>query len=208
MKTFIRVAIASLIAVSVAIPASAQQVNSGLGIGALGGMTFTTIRTETNTFDIGLDGDYGYMFGIWFGGNRDGRTGLMGEVSYVTKKVKFSDGDEELTQELAYIEIPVLFRINAGSRERDKPSLYFLVGPSFDIQIKSELEGVDSPDDFYEGLDIGIMGGVGFEVVRIGVEARYNWGLRSVLGTDAAIDGGFGSSKQNTFQLVAKVRFN
>ena len=77
-----------------------------------------------------------------------------------------------------------------------------------DRTIKSELEGADSPDDFYEGLDIGIMGGVGFEVVRLGIEARYNWGLRSVLGTDVAVEEGFGSTKQNTFQLVAKIRFN
>jgi hypothetical protein len=205
----VKIAIAALAALMIAAPAFAQsqQPNSGLGIGVLGGVTFTTVRTETNEFDISTSGDYGYTFGIWFGGNRDGRVGLMGELNYMTKKVKFADEVEEISQELTYIQIPVLLRINTGSRERNKPSLYFLVGPSFDIQIKSDLDG-DSPDDFYEGLDIGIMGGVGFEVVRLGIEARYIYGLRSVLGTDAAIESGFGDTKQNTLQILAKVRIN
>ncbi len=208
----VMIAVAAVTAVSMATPALAQtaqnQPNTGLGIGALGGLTFTTLRTETNQFNIDTSGGSGYMFGIWFGGNRDGRTGLMGEISYVVKKIKAVEDGEEFTQELTYIELPILFRVNAGSQQRDKPSAYFLVGPVFDIQIKSEVDGGDTPDDFYEGLDIGLMGGVGFEVVRIGVEARYSWGLRSVLGTDAAVDSGFGSTKQNTLQVLLKIRFN
>jgi hypothetical protein len=204
------IALATALTLALATPAFAQQrqVNSGLGIGALAGLTWTSLSTEMNQFNIDTSSDTGVMFGIWFGGNRDGRAGLMGEFSYVTKKIKFNEpGFGEFTQKLTYIEIPVLLRINTGARERDKPSLYFLIGPNFDIQIKNELDG-DSVDDFYEGLDIGLMGGVGFEVVRIGIEVRYNWGLRSVLGTDAAVDAGFGSTKQNTLQLIGKIRFN
>ena len=33
-------------------------------------------------------------------------------------------------------------------------------------------------------------------------------GLKSVLATDAAEESGFGSTKLNTFSLVAKIRFN
>jgi len=205
-------AFAALAAVSMATPALAQtaqnQPNTGLGFGVLGGLTYTSVQTETNLFDVQTDSGAGYMFGIWFGGNRDGRAGLMGELSYVTKKIKATEDGEEFSQKLTYVELPVLLRINVGSRERDRPSAYFLAGPVFDIQIKSELEGADTPDDFYEGLDIGAMVGVGFEVVRIGVEGRYSWGLRSVLGTDAAVDTGFGSTKQNTLQVLLKVRIN
>jgi hypothetical protein len=197
-----------------AVPASAQQVNTGLGIGALAGWTFTTVRTETNDFDLDTSGGNGWVFGIWFGGNRDGRAGLMGEVNYITKKFKATEGDDEFTTKTTYIELPVLLRINTGSRERDKPSLYFLVGPVFDINIKSaeEINGddieEDSPDDFYRGLYIGLMFGAGFEVARIGIEGRYSIGLKSVLGTDAAIETGFGDVKLNTLSIVAKVRFN
>jgi hypothetical protein len=127
--------------------------------------------------------------------------------------VKISDpfSSEEIVLKNTYVQIPVLLRINTGARERDKPSLYFLVGPVFDIKIKSDEEFTDlftDSDNVYEGLEIGLMAGAGFEVVRVGIEGRYSWGLRNVLGTDAANESGFGSTKFNTLSLVAKIRFN
>ena len=205
---------AALATVLTAVPAFAQnQPSSGFGIGALGGVNWTSVRTETNEFDLNTDAKNGFMLGIWFGGNRDGRTGLMGEVSFVRKKIGVSgfdpeEGDFEVEIERNYIQIPVLLRINAGSRDRDRPSLYFLVGPEFNIQINTKENGVDSPDDVYEGLEIALAAGVGFEVARIGIEGRYSWGLRSVLATDAAEEAGFGSTKLNTFSVLAKIRFN
>jgi len=201
----------TIAAAVVAAPAYAQgggQQNTGVGIGALGGLTFTTANADSAPADIDLKGDKGFLVGIWFGGNRDGRVGVMGELSYVTKKIK--DGASNDTLQKEYVEIPVLLRINAGSRAREGASLYVLAGPVFDIQIsvKENGEKVDSPSDLYQGLDIGFMGGLGFEVARIGVEGRYAWGLRSVLATDAAIESGFGSVKFNTFQVLLKVRFN
>ena len=193
-----------------AAPAFAQgagqtQVNTGLGIGALAGVSWTTVRTEN---DPGFDfnSGTGWQAGIWFGGNRDGRAGLMGEVSYAVKKI----GDEfDNEVERTYVQIPVLLRINTGYRERDKPSLYFLAGPVFDIQIDTKENGEDPIDeDNYEGLEIGLMFGVGFEVARIGIEGRYSWGFKSVLSTDAADESGFGSTKLNTFSVVGKIRFN
>ena len=189
--------------------AATQQVNSGLGIGALGGISWTSIRTETNTQGVDFNTGTGWQLGIWFGGNRDGRVGLMGELSYAVKKVS-DEFDNEVKRE--YVELPVLLRINAGSRQKNKPSLYFLAGPVFDIEINTKLtesgQEIDTPDDVYEGLEIGLMLGAGFEVARIGIEGRYSWGLKSALSTDAADALGFGSTKLNTFSLIAKIRFN
>ena len=203
-------AVVATVMVLAAAPAFAQgqtQVNTGLGIGALAGVSWTTIRTE-NELDFDTNAGTGWLAGIWFGGNRDGRVGLMGELSYAVKKVS----DEfDNTLERKYVEIPVLLRVNVGSRERDKPSFYFLVGPVFDIEVSTkdpDADDEDTPDDFYNGLEIGLMFGAGFEVARIGIEGRYSWGLKSVLGTDAALDSGFGSTKLNTFSVVGKIRFN
>ena len=112
--------------------------NTGLGIGALGGATFSKLNCEEGLGCPNPESGTGYVVGIWFGGNRDGRAGLMGELSYATKKVKLSEGSESFEISKTYVEIPVLLRINAGSRERDKPSLYFLVGPVFDINISTK----------------------------------------------------------------------
>lgn len=216
IRRFALLAVGTLTALCLSAPAYAQsgqsQPNTGVGIGALGGMTWTTASLENTPPGVSTESGTGYMVGIWFGGNRDGRVGLMGEASYVTKKVKFKQGTDTIDSELRYVEIPVLLRVNIGSRSRTGASFYFLAGPNFDIQVKgiTSMDGQTDPDSDsnYQGLDIGLMIGAGFEVARIGVEGRYNWGLKSVLATDAAKDSGFGSTKQNTLQVVFKVRFN
>ncbi len=203
---------AALATVLTAVPAFAQnQPNSGLGFGVHFGGNWQSVRTEENEFDIDKSAGAGWLAGIWFGGNRDGRVGLMGEVSYLKAKVKFSDAGDEVTSEQTFIQIPVLLRINAGSRSRAGASVYFLAGPAFDIKLDSDdefSELFDDPSDVYEGLNIGIMFGVGVEVARIGVEVRYNYGVRSVLATDAAVAAGFGSVKTNQLQVVGKIRIN
>jgi len=213
----VMIAVVATAMVLAAAPAFAQgagqaQANTGLGIGALGGVTFSKLSCENSGDCEGPESGTGFLLGIWFGGNRDGRVGLMGELSYATKKVSLTDGVDTFELNKQYVEIPVLLRVNVGSRDRNKPSFYFLVGPVFDIEVSSKEKnnGVeeDSPDDFYQGLEIGLMAGAGFEVARIGIEGRYSWALRSLLATDAAEENGFGSIKLNTFSIVAKIRFN
>ena len=213
MRVYRRMMIAAVaVAMTLAAtPAFAQgagqtQVNTGLGIGVLGGLTFSKLSCDDNNCDD-FDSGTGFNVGIWFGGNRDGRAGLMGEFSYVTKKVKVGgavEGADEI--KFTYVSIPVLLRINTGYRERDKPSLYFVVGPVFDIQIKQQFDGVDDPSDVYRKLEIGIAAGAGFEVARIGIEGRYQWALKSVLSTDEAA--AEGNPKINVFMILAKIRLN
>ena len=196
----------------IAAPAYAQgttqtQPSGGFGIGVLGGVTFTTVSTEENQFRLDTEGGLGAIFGVWFGGNRDGRVGMMAELNYVIKGVKISDEGDETVAKSHYVEVPVLLRVNIGARSKNKPSFYFLAGPVFDIKIKAEENDVDV-DDSYEGLDIGLMFGAGFEVLRIGIEGRYSLGLRSVLATDAAAANGFGKTRYNTLQIIGKIRFN
>jgi hypothetical protein len=74
--------------------ASQTQPNAGFGIGVLGGVTFTTVSTEENQFSLSTNGGAGVILGLWFGGNRDGRVGFMGELSYVLKGVTVGDGSD------------------------------------------------------------------------------------------------------------------
>jgi len=193
-------------------PAPAQtQPNTGLGFGIHFGGTWTSIQTETNNFDVDTSQGSGIVAGIFFGGNRDGRAGLQGEVSYLTKKVKLVDSQfgETIEAKNKYIQIPVLLRINTGSRSNNGPCLFFLVGPNFDIKISDNAEDFASdPENTYEGLEIGLMAGAGFEVARFGVQVRYSWGLKNALATDAAIASGFGDTKFNTLQVTGIFRIN
>lgn len=177
-------------------PVAAQ---GGVGFGVVGGLTRATF-TGDGVSDF-VEGRNGLMGGIWFGGNRNGVVGVMGELDYVVKKVGLEGTDQEV--ELRYLEIPVLLRINIGQENRNTGVLgYGLVGPVFDIKIDDL--GFNIAQE-YEGLDIGIMAGAGIEVSRVGFEVRGNWGLREI------IDGNlFNAEKIKTFTLEAliKLRLN
>jgi len=192
-----------------------QQPNTGLGFGIHFGGTWTSVSTESNPQGINLDQKSGIVAGIFFGGNRDGRAGLQGEVSYLTKTINVNadfGGEGTLNQDSknTYIQIPVLLRVNTGSRSNNGPCLFFLVGPAFDIKIAETDQFTDLFDvqDVYQGLEVGLMAGAGFEVARFGVQFRYTWGLTNVLSTDAAAEAGFGDTKYNSFQITGIFRIN
>jgi hypothetical protein len=188
-------------------PAMQQQPNTGLGFGVHFGGTWTRASTEG---DIDLDQGSGIVAGIFFGGNRDGRAGLQGEISYLTKTVQVvgvAEGED--TAKNKYIQIPILLRINTGSRSNNGPCLFFLAGPNFDIKVSDNADDLfTNPDDIYEGVEYGIMAGAGFEAARFGVQVRYTWGLNNILGTDAAIAAGFNDTKLNTLQITGIFRIN
>ena len=197
--------------VSATPPATRQSSDQGVGIGALGGMTITSARGEGSE---GTSAGTGWMFGIWFGGNRNGRVGFMGELSYVQKKIQAEIDPEDNYLTTNYLEIPALVRINIGSEMREGLSVYGLVGPVFDIRLSSKLVdfGFEVPEEELEndfsGVDIGIMAGAGVEWNRIGFEVRGNWGLKR-LATDEAIDAGrFPPTKNTSIQILGKFRFN
>ena len=190
-----------------ATPVFAQQAynDEGIGFGLLGGITMPKFDEEEGFPDI--SGKNGWLVGIWFGGNRNGTLGFMGEFSYLQKKGNNDETDQELKQ--YYLEIPALIRINLGqTNTRNGFLVYPLIGPVVDIQLKGEIDGVDVKDQF-NGFDIGIMGGVGVEIARIGVEFRGNWGLRSLNSDDGGQTfGGLEDSKNFMWQLIGKIRLN
>jgi hypothetical protein len=177
---------------------SAQEsdTDSGVGIGVLGGLNRTSIRGDEGE---GIEAGNGPMVGIWFGGNRNGRVGFMGELSYLERRS--SAGGFET--KIKYLEIPAVFRINVGSRSRDAASVYGLIGPVFDFKMSESFEGI-STDDNFKGVDVGILGGIGVEVNRVGFEVRGNWGLKNINQGDVVVS----DIKTFSLQILGKFRFN
>ena len=176
----------------------------GFGIGAKIGPLFTSYSAAScdNCFNTNT----GWEGGIWFGGNRGGRVGVMGEVLYAKKKQEASsNGGLTGSTSLQYLEIPILLRINIGSRSRNGISIYGLVGPVFDINLKASLNDLDVKSK-YESLDLGLLGGVGIEITRFLIEGRFNQGLRNVLKSDNAT--AFGDIKTHSFAVLFGLRFN
>jgi hypothetical protein len=207
MRAFGSVTLAGLFiaaALMVASPAFAQQAQqNGVGFGVEAGITRATIHAD-NAGNL-LKSRTGVMAGIWFGGNRNGRVGFMGEITYVVKGVNDEARNPPDELKLHYLEIPALFRVNIGQTGRNGFTVYPLFGPVVDIKLKSAINGVKI-DEQFSGYDFGVMGGVGVEWARIGVEVRGNWGLRSL--TTGSNYNGLQKTKNRTIQILAKFRIS
>ena len=185
-------------------PAQAQAQSQdddggGIGFGVAFGMSRPSLRGDDELGPFSPEGRNGLLGGLWFGGNRNGTLGVGAEVLYGIKNFEFAGAD--LKQH--YIEVPVLLRLNVGSRSRSGLSVYGVAGPVADIRLSAKLADLDVTDDF-QGFDLGVLAGAGIEVARIGVEVRGNWGMR------AFFDPSEGSQEIKTFaiQVLAKLRIN
>jgi hypothetical protein len=168
--------------------------DQGIAIGVLGMLTRTSWRGDEGEGLFDLDNRTGYGVGLWVGGNRNGRVGFVGEFIYLVR----GDDDYRTTA----VQIPAVFHVNIGSRSRSSVAGYVVVGPSFTINLKQEIAGVDVSEAF-NGADIGVIGGAGVEFFRIGIEGRGNWGLRNI-----SSDGDVSETKAFTFELLGKFAFN
>jgi hypothetical protein len=178
----------------------------GFGIGAKIGPLWTGFDSATvGSSTVNFKTSTGFEGGIWFGGNRGGLVGVMGEVLYAKKKQEVDTTGTTGSTTLQYLEIPILLRVNIGSPSRNGISVYGLFGPVFDVNLKAKFGDIDVKDN-YESLDLGILGGAGIEITRFLVEGRYNHGLRNVLKSDNAAS--LADIKTHSFALLFGVRFN
>jgi hypothetical protein len=176
----------------------AADEDSGIGFGVLGMITRASIDEADDLVDV--DGGTGYGFGAWVGGNRNGRVGFVGEFIYAVRKV--SEGEDDV--KFKVFEIPAVFHVNFGSRSRNSVGGYVVVGPVFTFNLGQTFNGEDFDDESeFKGADIGIIGGAGVEIYRVGVEVRGNWGLRSI-----SDEGDFLKIRTTTVEILGKFAFN
>ena len=167
----------------------------GVGAGVKGGYLFSS-------FDFGdasdvLDSSNGWMAGLFFGGNRPGRVGLMGEINVLAKRGDAGTGSATIY----YAQVPVLLRINVGSRSTSGVSGYGIVGPAIDLKIGENL--ADLADIDLESGSGSLVVGVGVELTRFIIEARGTWSLRNIAKDAAGAD-----VKSKTFAVLFGLRFN
>jgi hypothetical protein len=176
-----------------------SEEDQGIGVGVLGMITRASFDLEDDFFDV--RSRTGYGFGLWVGGNRNGRVGFVGEFIYAVRNGETEDGEDV---SFKVFQIPAVFHVNVGSRSRNSVGGYIVAGPVFTFNIGQTVDGEDIDEDSkFKGADIGIIGGAGIEFFRIGIEGRGNWGLRSI-----SDEGDFNKIKTFTFELLGKFAFN
>jgi len=160
----------------------------GIGVGVKGGFLHSSFDV-TEAFESGG----GWQVGLFFGGNRPGTVGFMGEFNVQARKA----GDETIY----YFQVPALLRLNFGSSGTGARSaiVYGIVGPSLDLKFSDSLE---ASIDAIESADVSIVGGIGFEISRFIIEGRGTWGFRNIA-TASTVD-----VKTTTFAILGGLRFN
>jgi hypothetical protein len=161
------------------------------------GPTFPKFSTDTLEFD----GRTGWEAGLFFGGKRSGVLGLQGEINWIRKNGQ--QGVQGQDFRIDYLQLPALLRLNIGSSSASGFDIYGIIGPSVEVKIGDEIEGV-TIDDGFENADISLIMGGGIEVARIIVEGRYTNGFRRINNLFSAPT----EIKSRSFTLLFGFRFN
>jgi hypothetical protein len=163
-----------------------------------------------------LDSRTGIIVGGSFAFNLSPMFSIQPELLYAMKGAKDSDASGSFTVKHDYLEVPVLARLRIpmapGSSLR--PSVF--AGPALGIELSCDLEGEEggttvsaSCSDFgleTKTTDFGLLfgGELGLDRggMRIGLEARYNLGLTSILDVEGASD-----IKNRAISIMATIAF-
>jgi hypothetical protein len=184
------IVLGAFISVPLSSPAAAQ------GVGIKFGPTFTEFSSDA----LDYNNRTGIHAGLFFGGNRDGLLGLQSELNWIRKKSEVESNNQEIR--IDYLQVPVLLRLNIGSRSASGPAIYALAGPALDIKIADEVDGI-TLDNGFEGADVTMVFGGGLEVARVVLEGRWDKGLRRINNTFSDLT----EIKKQTFTVLAGIRF-
>ncbi len=166
-----------------------------------GGIKFGPTFTEFSSDALDYNNRTGIHAGVFLGGNRDGLFGLQSEINWIRKRSEVGASGQQIR--IDYLQVPVLLRLNIGSRSASGPALYGIAGPAIDIKIADAIEGI-TIDDGFEGADVTLVFGGGIEVARIIIEGRYDKGLRRINKTFNDIY----DIKKESFTILVGIRFN
>ena len=165
-------------------------------IGIKGGFLYSTLKFE-ETDDV-FEGRNGWIAGLFFGSGPDNVVGFQSEINILEKGGKTAANDE---LKLYYLQNAWLLRVGGGGRV----NVYGIVGPALEFKVAEKGQDDVAFISDYNGIDIGLVGGLGVEIGKLVLEGRGNWGLRNV----AISTGGLENQKltSRSFALQVGVRF-
>lgn len=197
-----------------AFTSNAQVSDGAPSIGVKGGVNFSNFYTKDVKDENVLTG---LNLGMYVNVPLNENISFQPEINFTTKgsevtydnflangKAKFS---------LSYIEVPVLFKANLAK------NFNLHVGPYFAYLVDSKITNESSNPNFnfeqnidendLNKFDAGISGGIGFDFDKIGIGARYNYGLttigkeRNYLGSTYT----FPDAKNSNLNIYVAVKF-
>ena len=164
-----------------ALPAHAQ----GLTYGVKGGMTLANLSEDDEGDTTTLDSRIGLVAGGFVTWPLGGRLALQPEALFTQKGAKVEQGGGTLTQQLDYLDIPVLvsYRLTGG----DARHVSVFGGPAIGLRLRARSRASfggtaieDDVSDAVKSTDVSIVGGVSYHRGRASLEGRYSWGVTDI----------------------------
>ncbi len=155
--------------------------------GVKGGLNFAQIHVEVSGDSELSDMLVGFQLGGYLNYPLSDKVSIQPELVFTRVGGKESMYDPDLQEDITlsslndYLSIPLMFRFKAGDK------FHILAGPQVGIlvvaKIKVELQGIsvkiDAMDEF-KTLDFGLTAGFGYTINKVGIDARYNFGLINI----------------------------
>lgn len=123
------------------------------------------------------------------------------EFLYSMQGAKLTEGGDSATIDLHYVQVPLLARIKLGA---GSPA-GLLVGPAFGIRTRANFKAGGETQDLNDAVkkwDAGLVTGIGINLGRAVLDARYTWGL-----TNVDISENPDTIKNRVFSVTAGLRF-
>ena len=190
---------------------NAQELKYGLKAGI-------NLANLTGVDEFDSETKFGYHAGGFLHIGLAEKFGLQPEILFSTQGTEFTvedlSGSQDFKFNLTYINVPIMakfypipgFSIQAG------PQFGLLLGADFE----SEISGVTAELDVKDGvnnLDLSAAFGLGYEINKLNVGARYTLGLNDIQGDAISIDGTSPAEKlpdfkNGVFQVYVGYAFN
>lgn len=168
------IAFAAIAMLAFATPASAAK-------GLKAGLTMSTFTgSDTEFLDVSPDYRMGFAFGGYINHELSPTLSFQPEAYYAMKGAKYEEGGESLTFKFAYLQIPLLLKMQPQGS-----NFFFYGGPdvgfNLSAKVEAEAEGVSAETDVddVKSLDFGLTFGAGVAMEKFSIEARYTIGLSS-----------------------------
>jgi hypothetical protein len=197
MKKLITIVSATLISLTFMPELSHAQVTGEdlqARFGIRGGLNFSNLYTKNGDEDS--DMKVGYNVGLFGKLPITRQFAIQPELYYTTKGAKtsyssmFVNGTADFN--LNYLELPILAVVNITDNINIHAGPYFSYLVSGKVRNDSNISLFDFEDninnDDYNKFDAGLAVGLGVDVGRVGIGARYNYGLSKV-GKDKSFAG-------------------
>jgi Outer membrane protein beta-barrel domain len=206
-----------LLAPLLPVATAAAQSFSG---GVIAGVSSSTVSNFGNVGPTMLRRETGLVAGFYVEASLARFASLQPEIVYVQKGIRLdgplvvgasSTASARLTERFDYVEVPILVRLGAIAR---RPGLYALAGPAVAVLVRArerfEVPGVPTLDqdikDGVTGTDAGVLVGAGFSTGRLGIEGRFDAGLRNLI-PPADRRAGDRERTHRSISVAARLRF-